>query len=600
MSSHLFPATSIGSVTAHDQETAGAIAPSTVGAPASLLEPDSGIAPAVPPSTLATQGGNANSTPHQHVQIEVEVATPTDLSSGIASPSLPVLVHLLNLADGNPAQPGMAHSVTGPSSPPASSPHAPMDNLYPNSSAQTTEPDHTPTVGQHDQGIPSDTDSHHDVSQLTLPALPEAVAAPHMLPHTSTFPATTEPQAAIATGGFLEHPSASPAINTDNDGTGEGDGDGDGEGIVDATTAEMLMPLLEVYEPPELTGPVSFLPPPQFTHTHTAIPLNTDTSTLPASGHHHPQSLSSAWMSSAYFGSEGGPGPWGMSPLTLAASPQLSSSPTSTISVPPAMSGQSHPLAPLPPSLPNVSSTVSGASTYSPFSPPYIPYSSQPPSSALEDVSSGSSSSPTTYGHGMDSGQGASGETEHAGPQGHPLFHLLAAAAGHSGGSASIGGLWFDGVSYWDSATPSTLPSDVQHEPAIFRLSLAREWAKQGNRFYKRGWLNDAQLSFSKAIETALPNDPQIYIYHSARAMVCLRRKHYDDVIDDCTTALQMRPSHVDSYVKRGLAFQELCNFEASEMDFYAAQEYGLTSTDLYLERLQALRAASIEATAGR
>ncbi|MDE0638826.1 MAG: tetratricopeptide repeat protein [Candidatus Poribacteria bacterium] len=67
------------------------------------------------------------------------------------------------------------------------------------------------------------------------------------------------------------------------------------------------------------------------------------------------------------------------------------------------------------------------------------------------------------------------------------------------------------------------------------------------------------------------PNE--VYAYYSRRARVYFKSSHFDNAIQDYTTAIQIESNHVNAYYKRGNAYKEKGDFDNAIKDYTKAIE---------------------------
>jgi tetratricopeptide (TPR) repeat protein len=81
---------------------------------------------------------------------------------------------------------------------------------------------------------------------------------------------------------------------------------------------------------------------------------------------------------------------------------------------------------------------------------------------------------------------------------------------------------------------------------------IAERAKQKGNYFLKRGprYYKDAVTHYTEAIEARGSDAKKNSIYHSNRAAVELLRKNYGKVVDDCTMAMKLDPTHIKAYFR--------------------------------------------------
>jgi tetratricopeptide (TPR) repeat protein len=95
---------------------------------------------------------------------------------------------------------------------------------------------------------------------------------------------------------------------------------------------------------------------------------------------------------------------------------------------------------------------------------------------------------------------------------------------------------------------------------------IAERAKQKGNHFLKRGprYYKEAIAHYTEAIQAGGKDDAKNAIYYSNRAAVELLRKNYGKVVEDCTKAMQLNPSHIKAYFRcaraqAGLHKWQLC-----------------------------------------
>ena len=81
---------------------------------------------------------------------------------------------------------------------------------------------------------------------------------------------------------------------------------------------------------------------------------------------------------------------------------------------------------------------------------------------------------------------------------------------------------------------------------------IAERAKTKGNHFLKRGprYYKEAIKHYTEAIQAGGKDDAKNAIYYSNRAAVELLRKNYGKVVEDCTKAMTLNPSHIKAYFR--------------------------------------------------
>uniref|UniRef100_A0A7S0J1B8 Tetratricopeptide repeat protein 1 n=1 Tax=Calcidiscus leptoporus TaxID=127549 RepID=A0A7S0J1B8_9EUKA len=90
------------------------------------------------------------------------------------------------------------------------------------------------------------------------------------------------------------------------------------------------------------------------------------------------------------------------------------------------------------------------------------------------------------------------------------------------------------------------------------QLELARTAKEQGNLHFGKGEWDDAIECYSEAIEVAPADSPERAVFFANRAACYSKIHEYEAVIEDCTSALAIKPEYVKALVRRAQAREEL------------------------------------------
>lgn len=109
----------------------------------------------------------------------------------------------------------------------------------------------------------------------------------------------------------------------------------------------------------------------------------------------------------------------------------------------------------------------------------------------------------------------------------------------------------------------------------------------QADNAFRAGHFADAISHYSAALKHS-SNSPVLY---TNKAMALLKLARYQDVIDNCTKALEIGPSNVKALWRRGVAWSHLNKYIKAEEDFIAGLKEDPTNKAL-LDELKKARVA--------
>lgn len=128
------------------------------------------------------------------------------------------------------------------------------------------------------------------------------------------------------------------------------------------------------------------------------------------------------------------------------------------------------------------------------------------------------------------------------------------------------------------SILPRDLDSSLCHPGAVVPCSkaAANEAKADGNRLFAAKKYAEAIERYSDALDLAPADDDFSHsraVFLSNRAACSLHLEHNDDVISDCSAALELSPRYVKALMRRGQAYESLDDLEAALADANAAVE---------------------------
>eukprot|EP00057_Strongylocentrotus_purpuratus_P020135 XP_011674609.1 PREDICTED: sperm-associated antigen 1 [Strongylocentrotus purpuratus] len=134
---------------------------------------------------------------------------------------------------------------------------------------------------------------------------------------------------------------------------------------------------------------------------------------------------------------------------------------------------------------------------------------------------------------------------------------------------------------------PQTLkevPTPTPPKPAPSLPGAVVSLKDDGNDFFKQGQYGDANDRYSKAIMT-LEKDRKVYpmglsTLFSNRASCHLKSGDPKACVEDCTSALELNPNNVKTYLKRAQAYEMLEKYDYAYVEFKTAMNYDMYNTN--------------------
>lgn len=99
------------------------------------------------------------------------------------------------------------------------------------------------------------------------------------------------------------------------------------------------------------------------------------------------------------------------------------------------------------------------------------------------------------------------------------------------------------------------------------KIKRAEEFKNQGNDFFKNHKFQDSYDAYSKAIEVGVGGKKQC-IYFSNRAFASLKLENYGIAIIDSKAAIELDPTFIKAYYRRGCAYFALNQLASAIKDF--------------------------------
>lgn len=109
-----------------------------------------------------------------------------------------------------------------------------------------------------------------------------------------------------------------------------------------------------------------------------------------------------------------------------------------------------------------------------------------------------------------------------------------------------------------------SLKDEVADEATI---AQAEEFKKEGNEYFKNWKYQDAYEAYSKAVELGVGGKKHC-IYLSNRAFASLKLENYGIAIIDAKAAIEIDPTFIKAYYRRGSAYFALMQLKAAIKDF--------------------------------
>ncbi|XP_063959850.1 sperm-associated antigen 1-like isoform X2 [Lytechinus pictus] len=127
-------------------------------------------------------------------------------------------------------------------------------------------------------------------------------------------------------------------------------------------------------------------------------------------------------------------------------------------------------------------------------------------------------------------------------------------------------------------------PSPTPPEPAPPLPQMVVSLKDAGNDFFKQGQYTEANDRYSKAIKT-LCKDKDVHsmglsTLYSNRASCHHRSGNPKACIEDCTSALDLNPNNVKTYLKRAQAYETIEKYDYAYVDFKTAMNFDMYNTN--------------------
>jgi len=103
---------------------------------------------------------------------------------------------------------------------------------------------------------------------------------------------------------------------------------------------------------------------------------------------------------------------------------------------------------------------------------------------------------------------------------------------------------------------PKQIPVVVM--PTEEEIAQAEQWKDKGNNFFKERKYDEAIQCYSEAIKLNKKNA----VYYSNRAAALQYLQDYEQVIQDCSIAIELDPQYLKPYMRLGAAYESLGKFD--------------------------------------
>ena len=99
------------------------------------------------------------------------------------------------------------------------------------------------------------------------------------------------------------------------------------------------------------------------------------------------------------------------------------------------------------------------------------------------------------------------------------------------------------------------------------KIKLAEDFKSEGNEYFKQFKYQDAYDAYSKAVEVGIGGKKQC-VYFTNRAFASLKLENYGIAIIDAKSAIEIEPSFIKAYYRRGSAYFALNQLASAIKDF--------------------------------
>ncbi|XP_019864402.1 PREDICTED: tetratricopeptide repeat protein 1-like isoform X2 [Amphimedon queenslandica] len=90
-----------------------------------------------------------------------------------------------------------------------------------------------------------------------------------------------------------------------------------------------------------------------------------------------------------------------------------------------------------------------------------------------------------------------------------------------------------------------------------------------GNASFKEGDTEQAITHYSEALKVYPPNcDQEVSVCHSNRAACYLKLGKHEEVVEDCTKALELKPDYLKALIRRGQSYEALERLDEALEDY--------------------------------
>eukprot|EP00241_Pyramimonas_parkeae_P011142 CAMPEP_0114226394 /NCGR_PEP_ID=MMETSP0058-20121206/1212_1 /TAXON_ID=36894 /ORGANISM="Pyramimonas parkeae, CCMP726" /LENGTH=225 /DNA_ID=CAMNT_0001337123 /DNA_START=252 /DNA_END=929 /DNA_ORIENTATION=- len=148
-----------------------------------------------------------------------------------------------------------------------------------------------------------------------------------------------------------------------------------------------------------------------------------------------------------------------------------------------------------------------------------------------------------------------------------------------------------------ETETSGELESAQDGADGVFEISYkeraekAEELKREGNVLYAEEKYLESREKYTAAVQAAPPEWEAIAVYYANRAASNMFLGNYEDVVDDCTKSLELRPEYAKARQRRAHAYEKLDDVEKALEDLKAimANDSGHFKVVGDVNRLEAL-----------
>eukprot|EP01102_Stenamoeba_stenopodia_P003603 TRINITY_DN13789_c0_g1_i1.p1 TRINITY_DN13789_c0_g1~~TRINITY_DN13789_c0_g1_i1.p1 ORF type:complete len:253 (+),score=64.05 TRINITY_DN13789_c0_g1_i1:103-759(+) len=121
-------------------------------------------------------------------------------------------------------------------------------------------------------------------------------------------------------------------------------------------------------------------------------------------------------------------------------------------------------------------------------------------------------------------------------------------------------------------------PIELSPEEIERRLNEAKKLKDEGNTLFAERKYDEAIHCYTQALFVAPPSHKECAVFYANRAACYIYLTQYDEVVKDCTSALELDVNYVKAISRRGTAYERLNKYGDALADFKKVVE--LTPND--------------------